>query len=396
MNLGVALSDLGRFEEAMGCLQAALRVRPDSPDAIQNVGMTLGRQGRWREAIDYYEQALRLRPDFPEVHRNRAYAWLTLGDYQRGWPEHEWRIKCRAYRGYRFDEPLWNGENLQGRPILLHVEQGYGDALQFFRFAPLVKQRGGLVLLMCQKQLLQLAARCPGVDLAFDGSTPGPCFQVHAPLMSLPAIFGTTLETLPTQVPYLVLDAVIVDHWRSVLAGALGRGDGGGAGRGSAAPGGDAADPTARPFLIGVAWQGSPAHSLDRWRSFPLVQFARLAKLPGVRLISLQAEHGLDQLHALDGRFAVTELPGRRPDFMHTAAIMTQLDLVITPDTALAHLAGALGVRVWVGHSTYGDWRWIAGRDDSPWYPTMRLFRQAKLGDWDDVFRRMGDALERE
>src|SRR5262249_37435089 len=154
------------------------------------------RQGRWDEAIDYYEQALRQRPDYPEVHRNRAYAWLSLGDYQRGWTEHEWRIKCRLYRGCLPNRPLWNGGDLQGRSLLLHAEQGYGDTLQFIRFAPMVKDRGGRVLVLCQTHVLQLVARCPGVDLAFDGSSYLPDFQVHAPLMSLPAIFGTTVDSL--------------------------------------------------------------------------------------------------------------------------------------------------------------------------------------------------------
>ena len=152
-----------------------------------------------------------------------------------------------------------------------------------------------------------------------------------------------------------------------------------------------------KPFRIGIAWQGNPAHSNDRWRSFRLANFASIAELPGVRLISLQTDHGLDQLKAADRRFPVIELPGRRcRDFMETAAIMTHLDLVITPDTALAHLAGGLGLRVWTGLCTVDEWRWLAGRDDTPWYPTMRLFRQTTIGDWEGVFRRMTDALKAE
>jgi hypothetical protein len=243
------------------------------------------------------------------------------------------------------------------------------------------------VLVLCQPTLLRLFARCSGVDLAFDGTTPGqPDCHVHAPLMSLPAILGTTLETLHARVPYFGVDPLLVDHWRSVLAGAL-------------AAAGPAVLPAAdgqiaEPFLIGVAWQGSPIHPGDCWRSFPLAQLAPLAELPGVRLVSLQVGYGREQIPALEGRFPIIELPSRRPrDFLDTAAIMTQLDLVIAPDSAVAHLAGGLGMPTFVALSTESEWRWMAEREDSPWYPTMRLFRQQILNDWDDVFRRMADVL---
>jgi hypothetical protein len=328
------------------------------------------------------------------VHRNRAYAWLYRGDYERGWPEHEWRLKCRVHPGYIVERPFWRGEDLHDRFILLHYEQGFGDTLQFIRYAELIKRRGGRVVVLCQTPLLQLVARCRGVDLAFDGSTSyKPECHVQAPLMSLPAIFGTTLATVPARMPYLPTDALVVERWRTVLAEAIGStGD-----HVEQAAGGFRTGRPARPFLIGIAWQGSPSHRMDRWRSFRLEQFAPLAELPGVRLISLQTDHGLDQIRTLSGRFPIIELPSRRPrDFLDTAAIMSQLDLVITPDTAAAHLAGGLGVRVWLALSTLTEWRWMADRCDSPWYPTMRLFRQTTLGDWDGVFRRMADALKPE
>jgi len=393
MNLGIVLSDQGLFDEAMESLHAAHQLRPDSADVLQNLGMNLTRQGKWDEAIEYYEQALRHRPDFPEVHRNLAYALLCCGDYERGWPEYEWRLKCQDHSGCRINRTFWNGDDLQGRTILLHAEQGLGDTLQFIRFAPLVKRRGGQVLVRCPTPLLQLVARCAGVDLAFDGSSYEPDCHVHAPLPSLPAVLGTTLATLPTRVPYLATDAVLVEHWRSELYRAIGI-DGDSC---TKAPGESGRCRPAIPFLIGIAWQGNPARRMDHWRSFPLTHFAPLAELPGVRLISLQTDHGLDQLHAAAGRFPITVLTGRRGrDFMETAAIMTHLDMVITPDSAVAHLAGGLGLRVWAGIGSMGDWRYPHGRDDSPWYPTMRLFRQTKFGDWDGVFWRMTDALKTE
>ncbi len=393
INLGLVLSDQGKFDEAMGWLTLAHQLQPDSADALQGLGVNLARQGRWREAIEKYEQGLRLRPDFARLHRNLAYALLCLGDYERGWPEHEWRLKCQHHLGGSLGRPFWNGDDFKGRTILLHAEQGLGDTLQFLRFAPMVKRRGGHVAVRCQTKLLRLAARCAGVDLAFDGSAFEPDFQIHAPLLSLPAIFGTTLATLPAQVPYLTTEDSLVEHWR-VRAGPDDRNRKRrrcGSSQGSSLPG------RARPFLIGIAWQGSPDHRFDHWRSFPLAQLAPLAELPGVRLISLQCDDGLDQIAPLAGRLPILELSGRRErDFAETAAIMAHLDLVITPDTSVAHLAGGLGVPVWVALSTVGEWRWLDGRDDSPWYPTMRLFRQTTLGDWDGVFRRMAEALKAE
>jgi Flp pilus assembly protein TadD len=390
MNLGLVRSDQGRFDEAKELLDAAYKLRPDSASVLQNYGINLGRQGRWREAIEQYEHGLRLEPDFPRLRMNLAYALLCLGDYRRGWQEHEWRLKWRDYPGVRVNREYWNGEDFQGRTILLHGEQGLGDTLQFIRFAPLVKARGGLVLLCCQSRLLRLVARCAGVDLAFDGSTLKPDCHIHASLLSLPAIFGTTLATLPNRVPYLANDPVLVEHWRGELARLISR-----EGPARAETSNRSSDGRrARPFLIGIVWQGCPTHRQDRWRSIPLAEFAPLAELPGVRLISLQTDDGLDQLASLAGRLPIVELSGRKgQDFTETAAIVTQLDLVIAPDTAVAHLAGGLGVPVWVGLSSLGDWRWLAGRDDSPWYPTMRLFTQTKLGDWKGVFRRMTDAL---
>ena len=208
--------------------------------------------------------------------------------------------------------------------------------------------------------------------------------------MSLPAIFRMTMETVPARVPYLFNDPVVLDRWQSLLADAIRTEESHAeiteeqAGR----------ERPKRPFLIGVAWQGSPTHLNDHWRSFPLAKLAPLADLPGVRMVNLQADHGVDQLRSFPGRSPIIELKCNRPrDFLDTAAIVSQLDLVIAPDTAVAHLAGGLGVPVWTALSTVAEWRWMIDREDSPWYPTMRLFRQTKLGEWDDVFRRMASAL---
>ncbi len=383
MNLGVALSDLGQFDDALAWLHSALAMRPDSAEVWDNLGMTFARKNLWPEAFAHYDKAIELRPDFGEAHRNRALGWLAHGDFERGWPEAEWRLKCRTPAGFRLPQPRWSGENLAGKSILLHWEQGLGDTLQFIRFAPEVARRGGRVWVLCQPPLVRLVARCDSVARVFDGKTPVPPFDVQAPLMSVPAIIGTTLSSLP-QSPYLSADEPTIEQWRGVLARSLG-----------------VADHTS-VFKIGVAWQGNPQNKIDRWRSFPLERLAPLADIPGVRLISLQKGPGTEQLTALGGRFPVAELDTpiagleSRRDFLDTAAVMSLLDLVVTPETAVAHLAGALAVNCWVALCHAGDWRWMADGDHCPWYSRMRLFRQTTMGEWDDVFTRMAAELRTE
>ncbi len=382
MNLGVLVSDRGDFDGASVLLERALDGLSGGSEVLQSVAMNRIRQGRWQEAAELYERALTVSPDSPELHRNLGYCLLALGDFARGWSEHEWRLRCDPHPGVRVNRPLWAGDDLRGRTILLHYEQGFGDTLQFVRYARLVKERGGRVVVLCQPPLVRLISRCEGVDLAFDGLGVEPECHVHAPLLSLPQLLRTTPETIPARVPYLSAAPAQVAHWRSVIAGLR-------------QP--DAWDTGPRrhpPFLVGVAWQGRPTHRADRWRSFPLERLAPVAAVPGVRLLSLQVDHGVEQLASLGGRFRVDEIPGRLGrDFSETAAIVPELDLVIAPDSALAHLAGGLGVPVWVAHSSAADWRWFAGREDSPWYPTMRLFRQGRLNDWESVFARMAGEL---
>ena len=395
MNLGVVLSDLGRFDESVEHLCEAVRRDPESPDTLQNLGMTLARMGRWPEALDYYEQALALRPDYAEVHRNRAYGWLYHGDFERGWPEHEWRLRCRKHVGCQVDWPVWRGEELNGRPILLHAEQGLGDTLQFIRYAERVKDRGGLVFVAAQTRLLRIVASCAGVDLAFDGTSVVPKCEVHAPPASLPAILGTTQSTVPKRVPYLPTEPIVVERWRHSLGAAIGWDPL--AGRVADRPAASGRD--GRPLLVGVVWQGSPLNPMDRFRSFPLAELAPVADVPGVRLVCVQAVDGLDQIPALNGRFQILQLESKRPrDFLDTAALVSLLDLVITPDMrCVAHLAGGLGIPVWLALSTIGEWRWMFDREDSPGYPTkMRIFRQSGYGDWGAVFHRMADVLRKE
>ncbi len=374
-NLGNALRQEGQTAEAAAALEQALRLQPDYPEAHNNLAIVRIRQGSLDEALAGYAEALRLKPDYAEAHCNRALAWLLQGDFEKGWPEYEWRWRTRDFKPRAFDRPRWDGGPLEGRSILLWAEQGLGDTLQFVRYAALVKQRGGTVLLEAPPRLLPLLRRCAGIDHLLPAGGPPPDFDVQAPLLSLPGLLGTTLANVPAAVPYLSADPEWVRRWREDLRAVSG-------------------------FRVGIAWQGSRTYREDRFRSVPLKHFAPLARLEGVRLVSLQKGPGLEQLDAVRRSWNVLDLGPRLDEaggaFVDTAAVMACLDLVVTSDTAIAHLAGALGVPVWVALPEACDWRWLRERADCPWYPTMRLFRQRCAGDWDEVFGRIADELRRQ
>jgi hypothetical protein len=298
--------------------------------------------------------------------------WLVQGNLEEGWPEYEWRWRCKDAFERAFDQARWDGSPLNGRTILLHAEQGLGDTIQLVRYAPMVHERGGGVVLECQKPLERLLARSPGIDQLVTQGSALPSFDVHLPLLSLPGVFRTTLATVPGTAPYVFADPDLVEYWRQELSTLSGR-------------------------RIGIVWQGSPTYNSDTRRSIPLTEFAPLARVPGVHLISLQKGLGVEQLKALPEGFRVLDLSERLDQtagpFMDTAAVIMNLDLVIAPDTAIAHLAGALGARVWVALATSPSWRWLLDRDDSPWYPTARLFRQRENGSWLGVMEQIAEAL---
>ena len=373
-NLGGALDAQRKFAEAEACYEQALRLDPRSAVAHNNLGSTYQKSGRYEEALACYETALRLDPDLPATHWNRCVAWLQMGNFEQGWPEYEWRWKRMPERLRHFQQPLWDGSPLAGRTILLHLEQGLGDTFQFVRYAPLVKERGGKVLLECPRTLMPLLASCPGIDELVTAEAELPAFDVHCPLMTLPSRLGTTLATVPANIPYLRADEQLVEHWRQKLSGLKG-------------------------FKIAIAWRVRPGHRHSRYKSIPLVQFAPLAELEGVHLISIQKGPGAEEIAAAAKQLPVidcaSELDETTGAFQDTAAIMKIVDLVVSPDTAVAHLAGALGVPVWVLLSVVADWRWMLKREDSPWYPTMRLFRQTELDNWAPVFARVRAELQR-
>ena len=262
-----------------------------------------------------------------------------------------------------------DGADLTGKTILLNAEQGIGDTVQFVRYAVLVHKRGGTVVFECPDHLVPLFGRLAGVDRLVPRDSPLPAFDVHMPLLSAPAIFGTTLTSIPADVPYLAAEQDLVERWGHELQ-------------------------TAQPcFRVGIVWQGNPKHHADRYRSFPLACFEPLAHIGGVRLFSLQKGPGSEQLGQMAGRLPIVDLGPRLDSFVDTAAIMKNLDLVVTADTARGPRGRALAVPVWVALTFAPDWRWLLKREDSPWYPTMRLFRQTAWGDWQGVFQRMAKEL---
>ncbi len=369
-NLGIVLQEQGKLAEAIGGFKEAIRLRPNFAEALNNLGITLQAQGEWADAAASFEQALQVRPDFADARHNRSMLWLLQGNFEQGWPEYEWRWRTRAFPTISRPEPLWDGGPLSGKTILLHAEQGLGDTLHFVRYAAVVKERGATVVVACQAELLAVLAGCRGIDqlLPLDASVP--TCDLRAPLMSLPGLCGTTFSTIPSQVPYLVADRARVDYWAKQLS-------------------------TLSGFKVGISWQGSRKHRDDRRRSVPLAEFAPAAKVPGVHLVSLQKGPGEEQMRAVDFNVIdFSELDADAP-FVDSAALMQALDLVITCDTAVAHLAGALGRPVWVALPFSPDWRWLLERTDSPWYPTMRLFRQRQPGDWSDVFARVGAEVQK-
>jgi tetratricopeptide (TPR) repeat protein len=366
-NLGNALQNLRRWDEAIAMYHTALQARPDYPEACNNLGCALKETDHWDEAIAAFRRAIALQHDYPAAHWNLATALLTVGQLREGWREYEWRSHySTAPRPRQFAQPRWNGEPLNGQRILLHAEQGFGDTIQFARYAKLVAARGGRVLLECQPALVRLTGRLDHVDRIIAEAEPSPPFDLHCPLLSCPLVFETDLESIPAEVSYLCADPRDAEAWHARLAD------------------------DSSSIKVGLAWAGSNAHINDRNRSLTPAQLRDLLTVSGFSFYSLQVGPRSSEAAQLPG---VRDLTADLHDFADTAALIENLDLVITVDTVVAHLAGALGKRTWILLPTPGDFRWLLHREDSPWYPTARLFRQPTPGDWATPLRRLRDEL---
>jgi Flp pilus assembly protein TadD len=374
-NLGVALRDLGRPAEAEASCREALRLRPNYPEAHYNLGVALRDLGRPAEAEASFREALRLRPNYPEAHYNLGAALLLAGRFEEGWKEYEWRWKSKTFTTTTvipprdFSAPLWRGEAIGGRTILLHAVQGLGDTLQFCRYAPLMVGGAGIILEV-QAPLVRLLSRLPGVEEIVARGDRLPPFDLHCPLMSLPDAFGTTLDTIPAATPYLSADPALAANWQERLVGLDG-------------------------LRIGLAWAGEQRAVVDRRRSIALKALAPLGEVSGVSFVSLQKDGPAAQAADPPHGMMLHDFTADLHDFEDTAALIVNLDLVISVDTSVAHLAGALGKPVWLLNRFDTDWRWLLNRDDSPWYPTLRQFRQPRPGDWNSAICAARDALQR-
>ena len=366
LNLGNALRMLNQLAAAQECYERVAVLRPDSADAPVNLANVCRAQNRLPEAQAAAERALALAPESPEAHLNLAMTLLVAGDLRAGWPHAEYRHAWKlGGAGRKFPQPRWDGTaSLAGRRILLHGEQGFGDTLQFVRYVPLIAQRGAIVHVEVQPALRSLlAASLPEAASVRAFGEPLPEFDLHCPLPSLPGAFGTSLDTIPARVPYVQVPPEVRNRWQGYR-------------------------PDAPGPRIGVAWAGNPTHPNDGNRSLTLAEFqSALAGLPPITFISLKKERTSDEAALLARSPGWQDPAVRLEDFSETAALIAQLDLVIAVDTSVAHLAGALGKPLWVLLPFSPDWRWLLGRKDSPWYPTARLFRQPRTGDWDSVLR---------
>jgi len=371
-NRGVALQDLQRLEEALPCYDKALALNPDYVKAYSNRGVVLRDLNRPKDALASYDKAIALRPDDVEANWNRSLCLLLTGDFERGWQAYEWRKKQKGHSAKRsYPQPLWSGaQDLAGKTLFLYWEQGLGDTIQFCRYARLVEARGAKVVLSVQGPLRRLLSRLsPTVQILGAKEEPAD-FDYHAPLLSLPLAFGTTSRDIPAEVPYLSAEQDRIDFWKDRLG-----------------PDG---------FKIGICWQGRVG-KVDIGRSFAVTELYDIAAIAGVRLISLQKGEGAEQMESLAEGMRIETLgadfDAGQHAFLDTAAVMEHMDLNITSDTSVAHLAGALGRPAWVALKHVPDWRWRLEGSGCPWYPTLRLFRQRARGDWKFVFREMEQEL---
>ncbi|HXJ02836.1 MAG TPA: tetratricopeptide repeat-containing glycosyltransferase family protein, partial [Micropepsaceae bacterium] len=371
-NRGIALEEVNRREEALASYDQAITLNSRYAEAFHNRGNVLKELKRLDKALASHDRAIALKTGYAGAFYSRGMVRLLDGRYGTAWLDYEWRWSVKEFpsRPPKIDAPVWQGEDLTGRRIVVYAEQGMGDVIQFTRYLPLLVRRGAAVTFFSPAGLVRLLRPLDAaieIISTIDGSE---AFDFQCALMSLPHRFGTELSSIPDRIPYLAAEDDLIARWKPLIG--------------------------EHGFKIGIAWQGNPKGKIDQGRSIPLSEYVPLSGVPGVRLISLQKTHGLDQLATLPQ--GTVETLGddfdTGPDaFVDTAAVIAHLDLIITSDTSIAHLAGALGRPTWVALKHVPDWRWLLGREDSPWYPTMRLFRQQTDGDWKLVFAKIAQEL---
>lgn len=412
--LGSALTDLGEYEAALKALERALALQPKSTSAVLGMGYVFERRGDLAAAANAFRDALKLDPKSASAYLHLSIIYnleadlanaagyckrvlelepgcaearsflglidLVQGNYLDGWTQYEerWNTPYGFRFRRKFEAPRWKGEPLEGSRILLYAEQGLGDTLQFVRYVPVVAALGANVFLEVQPCLQGLLARTPGATDVISCGAPLPAFDWQCPLLSLPWALGTSLDTIPAQVPYVYADPSRVERWQQRLF-----------------PAQELARARGNALRVGLVWAGSSSHPNDLWRSISLEQLAPLTNIEAATFYSLQVGAPAEQVKLLGARARLIDLHDELKEFEDTAAIIANLDLVISIDTSVAHLAGAMGKAVWILLQKSNDWRWLLGREDSPWYPTARLFRQSKLGEWQEVMTRVEEELRK-
>ncbi len=370
-NLGITYKAQGHANEAIEEYQKAIAIDPEFSEALYNLANAQRDIGRYSEAIATYQRAVSADPSCYQGRWNQSLVYLLTGDLTNGWRGYQWRKKPElgvvTYPHFPRG-PMWEGQDFKGKTLFVHYEQGYGDIIQFMRYLPFVKQRGGRIISEMPRPLHGLVEGLHCVDALYgvlDDLT-SLCYDFHVSIVDLPMIFNTSLETIPSQVPYLFADPVRVDRWQGLVEKEC--------------------------FRVGIVWAGSPTHGNDRNRSCDFSFFRPLSNLPNVRLYGLQKGFPLKMIDEA-GTFEIDNPAYLCRDFSDTAALIEQMDFVISVDTAVAHLAGAMAKPVWVLLPAVPDWRWMLDRDDSPWYPTARLYRQRTSGDWASVFEQVVEDL---
>jgi tetratricopeptide (TPR) repeat protein len=368
-NLAGALLRTGDARGAADGYREALRHRPEFADAHLNLGFLLEEEGDCAGAIAAYRGALAAAPQLVEAHVNLGMQLLLAGQYAEGWQEYEWRLRYPEYGAAAAGALRWDGTPLAGRTILLDCEQGFGDAIQFLRYAPMVAERGGRVVVRGPSELCGLFAGTPGIAAIVSREDPLPAFDLHCPLPSLPKVFGTGAGSIPDRTPYIQAPADRTAAWKVRLAGGT------------------------EERKVGLVWASQSMHRTAPAKSLTLAAMAPLAGVPGLRFFSLQKGEAARQAANPPPGMQIHDLGGELADFSDTAAVLANLDLVISVDTAVAHLAGAMARPAWTLLKFAPDWRWLLARDDCPWYPTMRLFRQPRQGDWEGTIEAVAQAL---
>jgi tetratricopeptide (TPR) repeat protein len=365
-SIGLALLKLKKFQEAIIHFQKAINLEPDNPVYYFNIGFAYDYSNLVQEAINSFKSSIQLDPDFVEAHFTLAYPLLRHGYFSEGWKEYEWRLLKDEVKHQVYTKPAWDGSGLAGKTIYIHSEQGLGDTLQFCRYLPLVKSTGARVIFRCQRTLKNLLQNTEGLGEIIDKPR-GLQYDFHIPLLSLPAVFNTTLENIPQNVPYIKADKTLTTLWLEKLKDIKG-------------------------LKVGIVWAPKSDSKTYDLRSIPLSFFSQLSSLQGITLLSLQkGEVEIELAETPD----IVNLSKDISSFSDTAAIIENLDLLISIDTSVTHLAGAMAKPVWTLLPYISDWRWLTDRDDSPWYPTMKLFRQTEEGNWLSVFENVKTELEK-